>query len=268
MKVSLLTVFVVAALPESVLAQQPGYLRQATQTTRIQQVQRAEMAQQTETSQAGTRIEPEYRFNIAISITATGYQNGQKRENSVVTYYFNPDHGWVATPAPCDQRVSKVAGCAGLEIYDIKGATMLLVNTREKKGVSMYMPTVAATDAQRRKQLNLPPPGENGCRCDKTGKKKKIEGFLTEQYACTNSTRSTRFEMWVTKDLGADLAAPGARTELSGFMHRAARVGGVPLEGYYYRNGDLISSLMLTGVNRAAQVSVNTTEYKLNKARN
>jgi hypothetical protein len=127
---------------------------------------------------------------------------------------------------------------------------------------------VAATTAQRRRELNLPPPGENGCRCDRTGKKKIIEGFRTEQYACTNPARNTRFDMWVTRDLKVDLAAPGARTELNGFMHRAAGVGGVTLEVYYYVNGDMMSSLTLSGVNRAAQFSVNTAEYKLNKGRN
>ena len=266
MKVSLLTVFVVVALPEYLLAQQPGYMRQTTQTTRTQQVQ--QVAPTLGQQLCCARVEPEYRFNIAISITATGYQNGQKSENSVVTYYINPAQGWVATSSNCEQKVAKAGGCAGLEIYDMKAATMLVVNMREKRGVSMSMPNVAATTAQRRRDLKLPPPGENGCRCEATGKKKIIEGFRAEQYSCDNASRTTRFEMWVTRDLKTDLAAPGARTELSGFMHRAARLGGVPLEGQYFVNGTLMSSLMLTGVNRAAQLSVNTSEYRLNNGRN
>jgi hypothetical protein len=263
MKVSLLTVIVVGVLPGDLLAQQSGYLQH---TTRVHHTQQAESVPAPQG--AGARIEPEYRFPIAISITASGYQNGQKRENSVVTYYINPAEGWVATASTCDQRASKAGSCAGMAIYDLKASTMLVVNTREKRGVSTSMPTVAATSAQRRRELNLPPPGENGCHCDKTGKKKVIEGFRTEQYSCTNPGRNTRFDMWVTRDLKTDLAAPGSQTELSGFMHRAARLGGVPLEGYYYVNGDMMSSLMLTGVNRAAHFSVNTSEYKLNKGRN
>ena len=266
MKVSLLTVIVVGVLPSQVVAQ-PGYLRTGTQPTRVYQAQQAETAHTRPAP--GARIEPEYRFPISISITATGFHNGEKRERNVLTYYVNPSHGWVATASGCEERSLKAGDCAGqhiLHIYDKDAATMLVVNMRAKRGISMSMPVVAATTAERRRQEKLPPPGENGCRCDKTGKRKTIDGFRTEEWACVSPSRDTRFVMWVTSEL-PDFAAPGTGTELSGFMHRAARVGGVPLEGYYYLNGDLKSSLKLTGVNRAAQFSVNTAEYRLTGGR-
>ena len=262
MKVSLLSLFAVTLLPEP-MAAQPGYVRQAArqETPRVHYVQEVQHPH-------GGRIEAEYRFPLTLSMTTTGYQNGQKRENSVMTFYINSARGWVATPASGESKSTKGgAPCAGLTVYDLKSNLMLVLNTREKRGLAMHLAAFAAKQAEERRLRNLPPAGDNGCLCARTGRKKSIEGFHVEEYSCKNPGRATRYDMWVTRDLKTDLAPPGSRLELNGFLHSAGRLGGVPLEGYYYENGDLKSSLLMTDVNRTTQFFVNTTEYKLNQQR-
>jgi hypothetical protein len=261
MKVSLLSLFAVSLLPEP-MAAQPGYIRQAArqEPARVQYVQDVQHSQ-------NARVEAEYRFPLTLSMTTTGYQNGQKRENSVMVFYINSARGWVATPASSESKTKSGAPCAGLTVYDLKSNTMLVLNTREKRGLAMHLAAFAAKQAEERRMRNLPPAGDNGCLCARTGKKKVIEGFHAEEYSCKNPSRATRYDMWVTRDLKTDLAPPGSRLELNGFLHSAGRLGGVPLEGYYYENGDMKSSLLITDVNRATQFFVNTAEYKLNQQR-
>lgn len=224
-----------------------------------------QQVQETQPQTSVARIEAEYRFPLTISMTTTGYQNGQMRETSVMTFYLNPARGWVATPtAGGEARPMKSAGtCAGLTVFDLRSNSMLVLNTREKRGMVMHLAALAAKQAEERRMRNLPPAGDNGCLCGRTGKKKIIEGFAAEEYSCKNPGRATRYDMWVTRDIKTDLAPPGSRQELNGFLHSAGRLGGVPLEGYYYENGDMKSSLLITDVNRAAQFYVNTEEYNL-----
>jgi hypothetical protein len=261
MKVLLLSFSAVVLLPD-LAAGQPGYIREAG---RQEVASRYHMVQETQAQSAqATRIEAEYRFPLTLSMTATGYQNGQKREENVVVFYLNPARGWVAMPSASEMKNARGNSCAGLMVYDITSSTMLMLNTRAKTGSAMHMAGFAAKQAEVRRNLNLPTPGDNGCTCSKTGRKKVIEGFRAEEYSCTDRSRANRHDMWVTRELKTDLAPPGSRSPLNGFLHSAGRLGGIPLEAYYYEGGNLKSSLMITDVNRSAQFFVNTEEYRLN----
>lgn len=262
MKVLLLSFFAVALIPEEAVAQ-PGYMRQAVR----QEPVRVQQGQDVQPQPTAARVEAEYRFPLTISMTTTGYQNGEKRGTSVMTFYLNPARGWVATPSAGGsiKPTKNASTCAGLTVFDLRSNAMLLLNTREKRGMVVQLAALAAKQAEERRTRNLPPAGDNGCRCELTGRKKKVEGFATEEYTCKNPARTMRYDMWVTRDIKTDLAPPGSRLELNGFLHSAGRLGGVPLEGYYYENGDLKSSLLMTDVNRAAQFYVNTEEYNLNR---
>lgn len=258
MKVSLLSLLAVALVPEAAVAQ-PGYMRQAVRVepVRMQQLQEVQ-------PQSATRVEGEYRFPLAMSMSMTGYQNGQKHENNVVVFYLNPARQWIAMPRSNDGKTKAGTPCAGLQVFDLRTRTMLIMNTREKRGMVMQLAALAAKHAEDRRVRNLPATGDNGCFCALTGKKKTIEGFTAVEYTCKNPTRDTHYDMWVTRELKIDLAPPGSRLELNGFLQSAGRLGGIPLEGYYYENGDMKSSLHVTNVNRNAQFLVNTAEYDLN----
>lgn len=221
--------------------------------------------QEAQPQSSATRVEVEYRFPLTMSMVTTGYQNGQKLENNVVVFYLNPARQWLAMPRSNDGKTKAGTPCTGLQVFDLRSGTLLVVNTREKRGIVMHLPSLATKQAEERRVRNLPPAGDNGCFCALTGKKKTIEGFSAVEYSCKNPTRDTRFDMWVTRELKIDLAPPGSRLELNGFLQSAGRLGGIPLEGYYFENGEMKSSMQVTDVNRSAQFFVNTEQYKLSQ---
>jgi len=265
MKVLLHSVSLLLIVPAMDASAQPrgGYGRPAMERRTSLQAEAAPQMPQTP-----AKVEPQYRFPLTITMTATGYAQGVPREESVNIFYLNPERGWMAMPTgEVVGRSTKrsTPTSSGLLVYDLGSSTMLVLNTRAKSGMAVHLAALASKQAERSRGRNLPVPGDSGCTCSPTGRKKSISGYQTAEYACVGRNGANRHDIWITRDINVDLAPPGSqRSALSGFFHSASRLGGVPLEGYYYVNGALQSSLLVTEINRAAQVLVNTGEYNLN----
>lgn len=198
-------------------------------------------------------MQGEYRFPLQLAIRSVGYNNGTAVDETRFVFHINPVKGWMA---------SESSGGQGLMLYDLTGSALLMLNMKARTGMAMHLGAVASQQAESRRQRSLGAPGDNHCSCNKTGRKKLIQGFQTEEYICINGARRTRHEMWVTKELKTDLAPPGSQCSLNGFFYSAGRLGGVPLEGSYYESSILRTTMQLTGVDRTSPFLIRTGEFR------
>ncbi len=239
--------FLVLFTTKSALAQPGGYVREAGQHNGTRQVYYAPQSTGT------VPMQGEYRFPLQLTIRGVGYNNGTVVDQTQAVFHINPAKGWMATESAVGQS---------LMLYDMSGSALLMLNMKSRTGMAMHLAAVAAQQAEERRLRNLGAPGDNQCSCKATGGKKIIQGFHTEEFICTNATKGTRHQMWVTRELKTDLAPPGCKSSLNGFFYSAGRLGGVPLEANYYEASILRTSMQVTAVDRNSTFLIRTGEFK------
>jgi hypothetical protein len=117
---------------------------------------------------------------------------------------------------------------------------------------------------QREKGERPAPKTKSSVNCKRTGKTKTIQGYLCEEYICTDEERNTRSEVWVTNKIPVNIAQSGARGPMAPYWGSTSSLGGMMMEGHFYKNDQLESSIEVTNIDPKANMKVNTTEYKMN----
>ena len=178
-----------------------------------------------------------------------------------MTYYLNGATNQFAMRMADDNK--KKAKDAMLIIYDYKSNSMLMLNEAEKTGMAMNINAFMSGDAIKKREEGGEARGavNTNTSCKKTGKTKIIRGYSCDEYVCTDSERNTRSEIWVTNKLSFDLAKSNSRGPLAGYFGSAKGLGGMMMEGNFYKNEELEMKMETTDLNNSANMLVQTKDY-------
>ncbi len=203
----------------------------------------------------GAKVEPEYKFPLMVDMHITSYKKGEKKDETDVTYFINGAAGRFALRTP-DERKKKKERM--LIIYDHKANAMITLNETDKTGVAMNLNAFMSGEAIRKRNESSDRDNRN-TDCKKSGRKKDIQGYNCEEYVCEDE--SSRSEIWITSGISFDLSSVSGRNAWSGYFARTKGLGGMMMEGLFYKNGTLESKVEVTRVNPEENMIVNTTDY-------
>ena len=207
------------------------------------------------------KVEPEYKFPVMVQMHTTSYKNGTKKDEMDMTYYLNSATNQFAMKMVEEKKRKKNEEM--LIIYDYKSNSMIMLNETEKTGMAMNLNAfMSGENIKKREQGAGAASNDKGTTsCKKTGKSKMIRGYSCDEYICTDSERDTRSEVWVTNKLSFDIAQPNSRGPLAAYLGGAKGLGGMMMEGNFYKNDELEMKMETMDLNNAANKLVSTKDY-------
>jgi len=213
------------------------------------------------------KYDPEYIFPLAMTMHMTSYEkNGEKKNESDIQYFINAAKNCFATNAGGDERKKKKKNDEMLMVYDYKANTMLMLNVTDKTGMAININAFMSKENIEKREKGEHPASKtkSSMSCKRTGKTKTIQGYPCEAYICTDEERNTRSEVWITTKISINIAQSGARGPMAAYWGSTSSLGGMMMEGHFYKNDVLESSMEVTNINPHADVKVKTTDYKMN----
>ena len=79
---------------------------------------------------------------------------------------------------------------------------------------------------------------------------------------CVDKDRNTRSEIWVTNKISFDIAQTNSRGPMAAYFGSAAGLGGMMMEGNFYKNDELEMKMEMTNLDNAANMLVKTAQYE------
>ena len=204
------------------------------------------------------KVEPEYRFPVMIQMHLTTYNKGSKKDESDLTYYINTTANRFAMRAASDNR--RKGGDEMLMIYDYKANSMVMLNEKEKTGMAMNLNAFMSGEAAREKKEQQGA-GKGNTDCKKTGKSRTIQGYLCWEYLCVDKERETRSEVWIAEKVPFDLSQTTGRSPMAGYFNSAKGLGGMMMEGNFYKGGNLEMKMEVQRVSNSENLLVKTDDY-------
>ncbi|MBL7719469.1 MAG: DUF4412 domain-containing protein [Flavipsychrobacter sp.] len=209
------------------------------------------------------KTEPEYIFTTSVTMQVTDYKKGKKGEPTEMQYFLNPSKTYFGSSV-IDKKKSKEEMFV---IYELVNNYMLMLNVKEKTGMAISMNAFMSGKAieERNKKLNSgDPKSSDNINCKKTGKTKSILGYSCEEYICTDEDKHTRSEFWITTKLPVDVSRAYLQSPYAMYFRNSGKMGGMMMEGNFYKNDELQSTMLVTDVNTSANRKEVMKEYKLN----
>ncbi len=245
-------VLILCVLPTSFVVAQPGLLREASQRRDALDPSGHALAM---LPLPEAEYEEEYRFPVSLVLTGTTLMRDGRSQKNEVRYYVNTQHAWLATVSSCEKSGKKAT--EALALYDFENSTMLLLTPARRTGMAMDLSTAQYLKASRS--------GEENWKCRRTGVRKIIVSLRCEQCLCTDEVRNLSSNIWVTRDIPADLAPSGVRSAFGSELRSAQVLGSgiVLVEGSFYEGGRLRSTVSVKEVNRNANFTVSLGDYQL-----
>lgn len=213
------------------------------------------------------KYEETYTFPLSMTMHITTYdKSGDRKNESDVHYYINAAKNCFASDVGEDERRKKKKSDEMLMLYDYKANVMLMLNVTDKTGTAININAFMSKENIEKREQGTQTAGtrKTSVSCKRTGKTKTIQGYTCEEYICTDEEHNTRSEVWVTNKISMNLAKGGARGPMAAYWGSTSSLGGMMMEGHFYKNDKLESSMEVTQLDPHANMKVNTTEYKMN----
>lgn len=205
------------------------------------------------------KVEPEYHFPVMMQMHMTSYKHGQPKDENDITYYFSTTSNILGMKPHNEKR----KGEDMFIIYDHKSNSMVMLNETKKTGMAMNLNALMSADnMKKREAMNSGHSYNNKTDCKKTGKTKTIHGYTCYQYVCTNTEEHTRNEIWITKQLNFDISQSAARSGLGSYLGSVKGLGGMMMEGDFYKNDELEMKMEVTQINDHENLVIHTDQYK------
>lgn len=208
-----------------------------------------------------------YVFPLSLTMHITSYEeNGGKKNESDIRYFINSAKNCFATNVGEDERRKKKKNDEMLIIYDYKANTMLMLNMTEKTGMAININAFMSGENIEKREKGGHPAAKtkSSMSCKRTGKTKTIQGYPCEEYICTDEDRNTRSEVWITTKIPMNIAQSGARGPMAAYWGSTSSLGGMMMEGHFYKDNQLESSIEVTDINPHADMKIKTTDFKMN----
>ncbi len=204
------------------------------------------------------KTESQYSFPLFLNMHVTDYKNGEKKGENDMKYYINAAQNIFAMKVS-DEKKRKRGDM--FMIYDYKNNSMVMLNEEEKTGMAININSFMSADAQARRGQPTGTKGNSDCK--KTGRTKMIHGYSCEEYVCTDEDRNRRSEIWITTKIHIDIAESGGKGPWASYFGSSKGLGGMMMEGDFYKNGQLEAKIEVTDVNEHADLKVSMSDYKM-----
>lgn len=203
------------------------------------------------------KTEASYDFPIFMNMHITSYRKG-KSEETDMAYYINTAKSNFATTTTGDKK-----GRDMLMVYDMKNNSMLMLNTKDKTGMAININAFMSGEQIKQREQGAGGKADADFSCKKTGKSKTIQGYACEQYVCKDEDRNTRSEIWVTDKVPVNIAQSGGKGPMGAYFGGMHGVGGMMMEGEFYKNETLEAKMEVTKIDPKANMSVKVSDYKM-----
>lgn len=203
------------------------------------------------------KTESSYDFPIFMNMHITSYRKG-KSEETDMAYYINTAKSNFATTSMGDKK-----GKDMLMIYDMKNNSMLMLNTKDKTGMAININAVMSGEQIKQREQGTNGKKDANISCKKIGKTKTIQGYACEQYICRDEDRNTRSEIWITDKVPVNIAKSGSKGPMAAYFGSVQGVGGMMMEGEFYKNDNLEAKMEVTKIDPKANKNVNMSDYKM-----
>ena len=207
------------------------------------------------------KVEPEYKFPVMMQMHMTTYKNGKAKDETDMTYFLNSGTNQFAMRTGEEKKKKSEQM---LIIYDYKSNSMIMLNETEKTGMAMNLNAFMSGDAIKKREQGSAALGKDSgsTTCKKTGKTKNIRGYSCDEYVCVDKERNTRSEIWVTNKISFDIAQTNSRGPMAAYFGSASGLGGMMMEGNFYKNDELEMKMEMTNLDNAANMLVKTAQYE------
>lgn len=213
---------------------------------------------------ANAKTEAAYDFPLYISMHITSYKNDDKKESDI-QYYINGAQNTVGFKATDDNNKKRKDEM--FMIYDHKNHSMVMLNEKEKSAMAMNLNAFMSGDAIKRRDEGKGEAPKNDMKCNKTGKSKTILGYKCEEYVCIDEDRNRKSEIWVTTRLKTSgLSQASASNPWAAYFGNAEKMGGMMMEGNFYKNEHIESSIVVTEINEKSDKSVKMSDYTMKQS--
>jgi hypothetical protein len=209
------------------------------------------------------KTEPEYVFTMSVTMEMTDYKNGKKKEPTQIKYFLHPGKNYFGTSVPDKKKADEEM----FMIYELVNNYMLMLDVKKKTGTAISMNAFMSGKAieERNKKMageNTGSTVKNDCK--KTGKNKTILGYPCEEFICIDEEKGTRSEFWFTTKIPVDISRAYMRSPYSIYFGNSGQMGGMLMEGDFYKNDELQSTMLVTEVNTNADRKEVMKDYKIN----
>lgn len=204
-----------------------------------------------------------YTFPTYVKMHMTSYRNGEVRDENEIQYYFNKDGTIIGFKAQNDNKKRKEDQFI---IYDYVKNAMIMLNEKDHTAMAININAFRSKEAieKRNHTATSDKAYNSNTDCKSMGKTKTIRGYSCVGYVCTNTERNTRSEIWITTKIPIQTHNMDARNPLAAY-YGGKNYGGMIMEGNFYEDGELSSTIEVLEVNTAANYTVKTKDYTFNK---
>ena len=208
-------------------------------------------------------VEDEYQFATSVKMHITNYRNGSVKNESDIQYYFNSG-GTIAGFKNMDQN--KKRQDEQFIIYDYVKNAMIMLNEKDKTGMAMNINAFRSKESieKRNEELKSGKTRESNTSCKATGKTKTILGYNCAEYICYDLDTDTKSEVWIASKISFHTKDMDARNPLAAYYRNSAH-GGMILQGKFYKEEELTSSIDVTELNTNANYVKKTTDYNFKR---
>lgn len=212
---------------------------------------------------ANAKTEETYTFPLSITMHTTSYKDNEKKKEADVKYYISAAQNAVGFKG--EEETGKKKKDASFIIYDHKNHSMVMLDEKEKTGMAMNLNAFMSGEAIKKRDEGKTEPVKSDVKCNKTGKTKTILGYKCEEYVCIDEDRNRRNELWITTKFSPGLSKASANNPWGAYFQSAEKLGGMMMEGIFYKNEHIESSMLVTEINEKADVQVKLVDYKMNE---
>lgn len=207
------------------------------------------------------KTDPQYEFPLFMNMHVTDYKNGEKKSENDMKFYVNSTNNTFAMRMGDDGKKKKKEEV--LMIYDYKNNSMIMLNETEKTGMAMNINAFMSADAQAKRGQGAAGSKSGSTSCKKTGKSRTIQGYPCEEYVCVDEDRNTRSEIWITTKVHLDLSQSGSRSPWASYFGATSGLGGMMIEGNFYKNSQQEAKMEVTEINEHADMNVKMSDYTI-----
>lgn len=209
----------------------------------------------------GGKTEDSYTFPLYLNMHFVEYKNGKKKDESDIKYYVDASSGNFAFIGVDNGK--KNSGEDMTMIYDSKNTSMIMVNDAEKTAIAINFGMLMNSGMVQRKAQKKYEDEMQDISCKKTGKSKAIQGYSCIQYQCVDKDEDSKADVWVTDGIPVDVKKASNFGLWNMYFLNSSGIGGMMMEGKFYEDGQLSSSLEITELNKKADHTVNMSDYQM-----
>lgn len=206
------------------------------------------------------KVAPSYIFPQSLTMQISTYKNEKlEKETTLETYLNSPQNIMGYRMLDPNNKKEDITS-----IFDYTQNAMISLNKTTMTGMAFSMNAFMSKETQDKlKESQSAPSSTSTTTCGKTGASKVIQGYKCEEYVCTNTEKNTKIVAWICPTLfSQNLFSSMFKNYSSNYNFPSA--AGMALECYMYKGAVLETKLLVSNINKTANYTISTKEYKLN----